>query len=206
MSFPSNFAADSGPTRPPTTGFIEPPPRGPDRCSPDPRQRKTISEQGPPWEIISRPARNDTRKLRAAFATDTLEGCSGTRDPEQTGARYKDRFPRRPARSASHATRQQDDGRAGHTAGCCFACHGKCRWCLKAVAVRSLLPHRVGGRLPGPHGLADWPELPPAAASNRACGSPAHGSPTSFTGWHTQASVSPFRSGDRCRAGSPTHG
>src|SRR5918996_4101658 len=28
--------------------------------------------------------------------------------------------------------------------------------------------------------------LPPAASSNRACGSPAHGSPTSFTGWHTQ--------------------
>ena len=28
--------------------------------------------------------------------------------------------------------------------------------------------------------------VPPAATSNRACGSPAHGSPTSFTGWHTQ--------------------
>jgi hypothetical protein len=29
--------------------------------------------------------------------------------------------------------------------------------------------------------------LPPAAASNRACGSLAHGSPTSFTGWQTQS-------------------
>jgi hypothetical protein len=63
------------------------------------------------------------------------------------------------------------------------------------------LPRRVGGRLPGPHGLADWPGLPPAAASNRASGSPAHGSPTSFTGWHTQALVSPSRLGDRRRAG-----
>src|SRR5512132_2320411 len=50
------------------------------------------------------------------------------------------------------------------------------------------------------------PELLVMSRAHRACGSPAHGSPTSFTGWHTQASVSPFRSGDRCRAGSPNHG
>ena len=46
--------------------------------------------------------------------------------------------------------------------------------------------------------------LETAGASNRACGSPAHGSPTSFTGWHTRVSVSPFRLGGRCRPGSPT--
>ena len=34
---------------------------------------------------------------------------------------------------------------------------------------------------PGPHGIADWRWFPPAATSNRACGSPAHGSPTFFT-------------------------
>jgi hypothetical protein len=34
----------------------------------------------------------------------------------------------------------------------------------------------------------------PAAESNRACGSLAHGSPTSFSGWQTQSWVSPFRS------------
>jgi len=33
--------------------------------------------------------------------------------------------------------------------------------------------------------------LPPAAASNRACGSLAHGSPTSFTGWHTRSGPRP---------------
>ena len=48
------------------------------------------------------------------------------------------------------------------------------------------------------------PELLVMSRAHRACGSPAHGSPTSFTGWHTQASASPFRSGDRCPAGSPT--
>jgi hypothetical protein len=45
----------------------------------------------------------------------------------------------------------------------------------------------------GPRGLADWSGVPPAAASNRACGSPAHGSPTPFTGWHTQLWVGWFR-------------
>jgi hypothetical protein len=49
------------------------------------------------------------------------------------------------------------------------------------------------------------PELLVMSRAHRACGSPAHGSPTSFTGWHTQASASPFRSGDRCPAGSPTY-
>src|SRR5215218_2661794 len=70
----------------------------------------------------------------------------------------------------------------------------------------ALLLGRVGGRQPAPRGAADWREAPPAAASNRACGSPAHGSPTSFTGWHTRAWVAPFRSGDGCRAESPTRG
>ena len=48
---------------------------------------------------------------------------------------------------------------------------------------------RVGGRLPRPRGACwpDWLWLPPAAASNCACGSPAHSSPTSFTDWHTQS-------------------
>jgi hypothetical protein len=52
------------------------------------------------------------------------------------------------------------------------------------------------GSAGGVRDRAAWPTgpgLPPAAASNRACGSPAHGSPTSFTGWHTQALVAPFR-------------
>src|SRR5450755_103806 len=50
---------------------------------------------------------------------------------------------------------------------------------------------RVGGRLPRPHGACwpDWLWLPPAAASNRACGSPVHGTPTSFTDGHTQSWV-----------------
>ena len=50
---------------------------------------------------------------------------------------------------------------------------------------------RVGGRRPGTarRNRPTGPGLPPAAASNRACGSPAHGSPTSFTGWHTQSWV-----------------
>jgi hypothetical protein len=49
---------------------------------------------------------------------------------------------------------------------------------------------RVGGRLPGTVRLEPTgPGLPPAAASNRACGSPAHGSPTSFTDWHTRSWV-----------------
>jgi hypothetical protein len=53
---------------------------------------------------------------------------------------------------------------------------------------------RVGGRRLG--AARPWPTgpgLPPAAASNRACGSPAHGSPTSFTGWHTQSWIGWFR-------------
>ena len=33
------------------------------------------------------------------------------------------------------------------------------------------------------------PELLVMSRAHRACGSPAHGSPTSFTGWHTQALV-----------------
>ena len=44
------------------------------------------------------------------------------------------------------------------------------------------LHRRVGGRHHGPSGrTASGTAPPPAAASNRACGSPAHGSPTSFT-------------------------
>jgi hypothetical protein len=77
----------------------------------------------------------------------------------------------------------------------------------RARRLQSPLPSRVGGRLPGT--ARHWPTgpgLPPAAASNRACGSPAHGSPTSLTGWRTQALVSPSRSGDGRRAGSPSHG
>ena len=37
------------------------------------------------------------------------------------------------------------------------------------------------------------PELLVMSRAHRACGSPAHGSPTSFTGWQTQAWVSLFR-------------
>jgi hypothetical protein len=48
------------------------------------------------------------------------------------------------------------------------------------------------------------PELLVMSRAHRACGSPAHGSPTSFTGWQTQAWVSPSLSGDGRRAGSPT--
>ena len=48
------------------------------------------------------------------------------------------------------------------------------------------------------------PELLVMSRAHRACGSPAHGSPTSFTDWRTQALVSPSRSGDRRRAGLPT--
>src|ERR1039458_10242587 len=40
---------------------------------------------------------------------------------------------------------------------------------------------RVGGRRLVPRGYADWFRFPPAATSIRACGSPAHGSPTPFT-------------------------
>jgi hypothetical protein len=59
---------------------------------------------------------------------------------------------------------------------------------------------RVGGRrLDRAAVLARLVWFPPAATSNRACGSPAHGSPTSFTGWHTQALVSPFRWPSRAR-------
>ena len=57
-----------------------------------------------------------------------------------------------------------------------------------ALDVRVHLRRRVGGKLPRPHGACwpDWLWLPPAAASNRACGSPAQRSPTSFTDRHTQ--------------------
>jgi hypothetical protein len=37
------------------------------------------------------------------------------------------------------------------------------------------------------------PELLVMSRAHRACGSPAHGSPTSFTGWHTQSWVGLFR-------------
>ena len=41
---------------------------------------------------------------------------------------------------------------------------------------------RVGGRHLVPRGCADWLRFPPAATLIRACGSPAHGSPTPFAG------------------------
>jgi hypothetical protein len=44
------------------------------------------------------------------------------------------------------------------------------------------------------------PELLVMSRAHRACGSPAHGSPTSFTGWHTQSWVSSFLSGGRRRS------
>ena len=47
------------------------------------------------------------------------------------------------------------------------------------------------------------PELLVMSRAHRACGSPAHGSPTPFTGGHTQSWVGRFRSGGRRRAGSP---
>ena len=54
---------------------------------------------------------------------------------------------------------------------------------LRSAQVASELGRlgRVGGRRLALRGMADWCWFPPAAASNRACGSPAHGSPTFFT-------------------------
>jgi hypothetical protein len=74
--------------------------------------------------------------------------------------------------------------------------------------------HASPGRLPGPGcGVASRPTWTTDVAGLSPAGSQpcrllplAHGSPTSFTGWHTRALVSPFRSGDRCRVGSPTRG
>ncbi len=50
------------------------------------------------------------------------------------------------------------------------------------------------------------PELLVMSRAHRACGSPAHGSPTSFTGWQTQLWVSPSRLGGGRRAGCATRG
>ncbi len=43
-----------------------------------------------------------------------------------------------------------------------------------------------------PRGCADWHWFPPAATSNRAFGSPEHGSPTSFTGRRARAGHGSF--------------
>jgi hypothetical protein len=59
-------------------------------------------------------------------------------------------------------------------------------------AVRSCC--RVGGRRPVDRtAWAGWSGVASRRRIERAWGSPAHGSPTSFTGWHTQALVSLFR-------------
>jgi hypothetical protein len=49
------------------------------------------------------------------------------------------------------------------------------------------------GHPPAPCGNADWCQFPPAAASIRACGSPAHGSPTFFAVGIRLAPPSPLR-------------
>ena len=73
--------------------------------------------------------------------------------------------------------------------------------------------HASPGRLPEPRcGVASRPTWTTDVAGLAPAGSqpcrllpPAHGSPTSFTGWQTQAWVSPFRSGDRRRAWCTVH-
>jgi hypothetical protein len=54
------------------------------------------------------------------------------------------------------------------------------------------LPSACGWCHQPPQGTCT-PELLVMPRAHRACGSPAHGSPTSFTGWHTQSWAGPCR-------------
>ena len=74
------------------------------------------------------------------------------------------------------------------------------------AASASVDRRRVGGRRAGTARRCRLVlGLPPAAASNRACGSPSHGSPTSSTCWHTLSPSGPSRSGDRPRGCCSSH-
>ena len=72
--------------------------------------------------------------------------------------------------------------RAGRSVAICsFGRRGVCLSGQSEGARQDRAHGRVGGRRLVPRGNADRFRVPPAATSIRACGSPAHGSPTSFT-------------------------